>query len=100
MSDADPGRRRLSVSRSLQLLAVAMLVLTDLAMTGMGGLELARSARALLPLLPIVFISGYADPGGTDGHMRLRRLVRKPFRPGELRVEIEAALAVARASAA
>jgi CheY-like chemotaxis protein len=76
------------------------LLLTDLVMTGMGGLELARAARALRPHLPIVFISGYADPGGIDSDMRLQRLVRKPFRPGELQVEIEAALAAARASAA
>jgi CheY-like chemotaxis protein len=72
------------------------LLLTDLVMTGMSGLELAREAHGLRPRLPVVFISGYADPAGTDGDMRLHRLVRKPFRPAELRLQIEAALATAR----
>jgi signal transduction histidine kinase/CheY-like chemotaxis protein len=69
------------------------LLLTDVVMTGMDGLELAREAHALRPLLPIVLISGYADPAGSDRGIRLHRLVRKPFRPADLQVEIEAALA-------
>jgi signal transduction histidine kinase/CheY-like chemotaxis protein len=69
------------------------LLLTDVVMPGMGGLELARQAQALRPGLPIVFISGYADPAGTETDMRRRRLVRKPFRPADLRVQIEGALA-------
>jgi CheY-like chemotaxis protein len=72
-------------------------LLTDVVMTGMGGLELAREAQSLRPQLPIVFITGYADPVGTDGDLRLHRLVRKPFRPADLQLQIEAALAAARA---
>jgi signal transduction histidine kinase/CheY-like chemotaxis protein len=72
------------------------LLLTDLVMTGLSGLELARAAQALRPRLPVVFISGYADLAETEGEMRLHRLVRKPFRPAELRLQIEAALAASR----
>jgi signal transduction histidine kinase len=74
-------------------------LLTDVIMSSISGPELARRARALRPLLPIVFISGYADPNGVVGGGVLHRLVRKPFRPAQLRAQIEAALADARASA-
>jgi signal transduction histidine kinase/ActR/RegA family two-component response regulator len=75
-------------------------LLTDVVMTGMSGPELARRARQSQPRLPIVFISGYADPGGTAKDVLMHPLVRKPFRPAELRYQIEAALAGSHASAA
>ena len=68
------------------------LLLTDLAMPFMNGAQLAQAARAWRPWLPVVFISGYADPEGLAGSVSPHRLVRKPFRPTELRDEIEAAL--------
>jgi CheY-like chemotaxis protein len=68
-------------------------VLTDIAMLGMTGVELADAAQALLPELAVVYMSGYAEiPSGTNG-AHPRRLLSKPFRPGELREQIEAALA-------
>jgi FixJ family two-component response regulator len=62
-------------------------------MTGMSGPDLARQARVARPYLAIVFISGYADPAGIGGDGRSYRLIRKPFRPLDLRRQIEAALA-------
>jgi CheY-like chemotaxis protein len=67
-------------------------LLTDLAMPEMNGAQLAKAAQARQPELAVVFLSGYAD---TDSFARgavMRHLVRKPFRPGELRQQIEAAL--------
>lgn len=54
------------------------LVITDYAMPGMTGLELARRVRDLKPDLPIILSTGYADvAGGAEaGVMRLA----KPFR--------------------
>jgi len=75
-------------------------LLTDVVMTGMSGPELARRARSSHPRLPIIFISGYADPEGIAGDVILHPLVRKPFRPSDLRRQIEAALARSRAPAA
>ena len=68
------------------------LLLTDLAMPFMTGAQLAQAALARRPMLPVVFISGYADPEGLAGSLPLHRLVRKPFRPDELREQIEGAL--------
>ena len=56
---------------------------------GVAGPALARQARASRPLLPVIFISGYADPEGITNDVRLSRLVRKPFRTSDLRQQIE-----------
>ena len=37
------------------------LVLTDFGLPGAGGLELARSAKAISPRLPVVVVTGYSD---------------------------------------
>jgi signal transduction histidine kinase len=72
-------------------------LLTDVAMPEMSGPELARQALALRPGLPIVFISGYADPDAIAGEARLQPLVLKPFRPRELAAQLAQAIASVRA---
>jgi CheY-like chemotaxis protein len=74
-------------------------LLTDVVMTGMSGPELARRARLSQPRLPIVFISGYADPAGITEDGLFHPLVRKPFRPSDLRRQIEGVLAELRSLA-
>jgi signal transduction histidine kinase/CheY-like chemotaxis protein len=75
------------------------LLLTDVVMTPMSGPELAREVERLYPRLPIVFFSGYVAPAGLIGDGAGHPLIRKPFTPGELRRQIEAALADKRARA-
>ena len=72
------------------------LLLTDVVMTPMSGPELAGRVEESYPQLPIVFISGYTAAAGLAGAGSRRRLIRKPFSPGELRRQIEASLAEAR----
>jgi two-component system cell cycle sensor histidine kinase/response regulator CckA len=63
------------------------IVLTDLIMPRMGGLELARELGKLYPKLPIVFMSGYADHEVVEAIVRDRPdqpLLRKPFSVKEL----------------
>jgi CheY-like chemotaxis protein len=67
------------------------LLLTDVLMPGMHGAELARQARAMRPGLPIVFLSGNADP--LAGDAVLEPILRKPFRASELAARIDEALA-------
>jgi signal transduction histidine kinase/ActR/RegA family two-component response regulator len=75
------------------------ILLTDLVMPGMNGVQLADAAQDELPDLPVVYISGYAEAVGLSDTQHRRRLVRKPFRPNELRDQIEAALQEKRAMA-
>jgi CheY-like chemotaxis protein len=57
------------------------LLLTDHLMPGMSGVELANAARAHIPSLPTLIISGYAELEGlAPGLPRLT----KPFRNAEL----------------
>jgi signal transduction histidine kinase/ActR/RegA family two-component response regulator len=71
------------------------LLLTDVVMPNMNGAELAAQARAQRPDLPVMFISGYADPDEISGAMARHTLLRKPYRASELRAAIEAALITA-----
>lgn len=57
------------------------ILITDYAMPGMTGLELAGQARSLRPDLLVLLTTGYADlPEGGHGYMRLE----KPYREDEL----------------
>ena len=66
------------------------LVITDHAMPGMTGIELARAIRDLRPDIPIILATGYADiqDGGDLGLPRLG----KPYRQDELARRIADAL--------
>ncbi len=48
------GLRKLSEQR-------ADLVVTDVGMPGMGGLEMARAAKGAAPGVPVVVVTGYAE---------------------------------------
>jgi signal transduction histidine kinase/ActR/RegA family two-component response regulator len=67
------------------------LVITDQAMPGMSGTELAARVRDARPSLPIVLATGFADPptGADPGLVRLD----KPYRIDKLAATIKAALA-------
>ncbi|GGK49643.1 MASE1 domain-containing protein [Salinarimonas ramus] len=58
-------------------------VITDQAMPGMTGLQLAQAVRARRPDLPLVLATGYAElPEGTDASVDAR--LSKPFGQEEL----------------
>jgi PAS domain S-box-containing protein len=66
------------------------LVLTDYAMPGMTGAELAQQVHSRLPDMPVVFITGFAEPGGLDPLEHI--IVQKPFRGDELAQKLQRAL--------
>ena len=69
------------------------LVLTDHAMPGMTGMELARTLKQRRPTLPVIMATGYADlPRGQPDDLDLPRL-SKPFMQEDL-VRVLAGLAV------
>ncbi len=83
------GREALDI---LEGNAAIEIVVTDHAMPGMTGAELARAIRARRPDLPVVLASGYAEPPDLLGLEELPRL-GKPFTQHELERVIAAAFA-------
>jgi signal transduction histidine kinase len=57
------------------------LVITDLTMPGLTGVELARRIREIRPDIPIILSSGYADevPEETLKALRISEVLPKPF---------------------
>ena len=65
------------------------LLFTDLKMPGMHGTELARMARAMLPSLPILYMSGYSNELGSVSEADF---VEKPFNRAVLLSKVQRAL--------
>jgi signal transduction histidine kinase/CheY-like chemotaxis protein len=68
------------------------LVLLDLAMPGMSGVELARQVQIKRPSLPTLFVTGYADKTALKD-IEDQRIVKKPFVGDELAEKVNATLA-------
>lgn len=66
------------------------LVITDHAMPGMTGAELAKHLKAKFPKLPVILASGYAELSGDSDFPNMPRL-SKPFTQEQLRAAIERA---------
>jgi CheY-like chemotaxis protein len=60
------------------------LVVTDVIMPGMGGIELARRLSELLPDVPILFVSGYTGTAVSTPEFRDSFVLAKPFSTGDL----------------
>lgn len=74
-------------------------LVTDCAMPGMSGDELARVAQASWPGLPVLMITGYADIAQVGRVPAAVEVLHKPFRVEELIQRVAAMLAAARAPA-
>jgi PAS domain S-box-containing protein len=70
------------------------LVVTDLTMPGMTGIQFARAIAAIDPALPVILSTGYSD-GVSEDALRganIRALLRKPIETAALRGLVEAEL--------
>ena len=68
------------------------LLITDVLLPGMNGVELARKIRTLDADLPILFSSGYADVQMFGEELSDETVLKKPFRIADAARRIEAAL--------
>jgi two-component system cell cycle sensor histidine kinase/response regulator CckA len=70
------------------------LVVTDLLMSGIGGVELARRLRERWPMLPILFMSGYSaeELGRRGANASEIELIHKPFTADSLVRSVAVAL--------
>lgn len=86
-SEARDGTEALNLVESLQ----PDLILTDIRMIGMDGLEFVRELRMGGNEVPVVIISGYADFGYAREAVRLRvvEYILKPVDPAELAAVLE-----------
>jgi CheY-like chemotaxis protein len=90
----DLGHTVAEASSAMQALAVLQsgtridLVITDHAMPGMSGLELARRLKESYPTLPVILATGYAElPDDTENRPDLPRL-SKPYSQSDLAAAI------------
>ena len=70
------------------------LLITDLDMPGISGMDLIAGCRALRPDLPVILCTGLAEFSDTQraAEMRVDAIVLKPFRQADLAESIETVL--------
>ena len=68
------------------------LLMLDIAMPEMNGIEVARVVLSKRPELPVVFMTGYIGSSKLEGAEQ-QRLMKKPFTVAELAKQVEEALA-------
>lgn len=85
-ADGEAGLRELQRSRP-------DLLLTDYLMPGMTGAELVQQARAIIPGVPMMIATGYADMRAIEEVVGEDMVLRKPFQLAELAASVERALA-------
>lgn len=74
------------------------LIVSDLAMPGLGGVRLVQTLEAIRPAGPLILITGFAgdDVAKTCPPRDNRRLLRKPFTLSELQQTLHALLGASR----
>jgi PAS domain S-box-containing protein len=70
------------------------LLMVDLAMPNMHGDEFAARALELIPGVPTLFVTGYAEPGQLSRRTQ-REILKKPFRRAQLAEKLRHILGVA-----
>ncbi|MEO6360203.1 MAG: response regulator [Sphingomicrobium sp.] len=68
------------------------LMLTDVAMPGITGVELADHARELRPDMPVLFATGYADLQAFGAQLSDEMVIKKPYRLAEIAARLHAVI--------
>jgi DNA-binding response OmpR family regulator len=86
-ADGAEGLRLLDQTRHLDLLV------TDVGLPGLSGRQLADAARAAMPALRVLFITGYAGTALDDARLADgMEILRKPFALDEFAARVAAIL--------
>lgn len=69
-------------------------VVTDMGMPGMGGLEMARAAREIAPTVPVVLVTGWTEHQDIERARgrEVQAVLLKPVDPDQLTAVVAAAL--------
>ena len=89
VTEADSGRAALAI---LEQDAPCDLMVADLVMPGLSGLDTLRLARRTRPDLKVLFASGYADLSRFGGNLSSHTLLKKPFKSETLAEAVRTAL--------
>jgi CheY-like chemotaxis protein len=89
VTEADSGRAALAI---LERGDPCDLMIADLVMTGLTGVDTVRLARRTRPDLKVLFCSGYADMSRFEEDIGNETLLKKPFRPDTLAEAVHTAL--------
>jgi signal transduction histidine kinase/ActR/RegA family two-component response regulator len=89
VTEADSGRAALAI---LEQDTPCDLMITDLVMPGLSGLDTLRLARRTRPGLKVLFASGYADLSRFGSNLGSYVLLKKPFKPETLAEAVHTAL--------
>jgi two-component system cell cycle sensor histidine kinase/response regulator CckA len=89
VTEAESGRAALAI---LERNTPCDLMVTDLVMPGLSGLDTLRLARRNRPDLKVLFTSGYADLSRFGHKLRNHPVLRKPFKPEALAEAVQTAL--------
>ncbi len=71
------------------------LIVTDIRMPGLSGLDVLKRAKAALPRVRVILITGFGTPQTLTRaeHAGADRVLTKPFNPAELVAAVRAVLA-------
>jgi signal transduction histidine kinase/CheY-like chemotaxis protein len=89
VTEADGGRAALTI---LERGNPCDLMIADLVMNGLTGVDTVRLARRTRPDLKVLFCSGYAEMSRFEEDIGSETLLKKPFRPDTLAEAVHTAL--------
>ncbi|NNC73187.1 MAG: response regulator [Sphingomonadaceae bacterium] len=82
--ETDPYSNGQAALKALEQRQDIDLLLTDVVMPGMTGVELADMVETLYPELPIVFVTGYVGEAGDSDQLSGKIVLHKPFTMAQL----------------
>ena len=88
--EADSGGGALELLEDPDLRVEIMIA--DIVMPGMNGVELAHEVRRRYPEMPVLFVTGFGGTALPANQKMPGELLRKPFRAAELRAKVTAML--------